>query len=125
MKPALPPALFLPSLLAFLALLASPALAGEKRVFRIDSLIASQKGGMIELQAKGAVQSGGWSKPRLRVLHNDGKVVTVEFLATPPPSDMTVIDALVPVSAATELKGRAASVRVQADQNEVTSQILH
>ena len=121
MKPALLSALLLPSL----ALLASPALAGEKRIFRIDSLIASQKGGTIELQAKGAVQTGGWSKPRLRVLHNDGKVVTVEFLATPPPSDMTVIDALVPVSAATELKGRAASVRVQADQNEVTSQILH
>ena len=120
MKPALLPALLLPSL----ALLASPALAGEKRVFRIDSLIVSQKGGTIELQARGAVQTGGWSKPRLKVLHNDGKVVTVEFLATPPPSDMTVIEALVPVTAATELKGRATSVRVQADQNEVTSQVL-
>jgi hypothetical protein len=120
MKPALLPLLPLP----LFGLLVLPALAGEKRVFRIDSLIASQKGGAIELQAKGAVHSGGWSKPRLRVVHNDGKLVTVEFLATPPPSDMTVIDALVPVSAATELKGRATSVRVQADQNEVTSQVL-
>ena len=120
MKPALLPALLLPCL----ALIASPACAGEKRVFRIDSLIASQKGGAIALQAKGAVQSGGWSKPRLRVLHNDGKVLTVEFLATPPPADMTVIDALVPVTAVAELKGRATSVRVQADQNEVTSQVL-
>ena len=120
MKPALLTALLLSSS----ALLASPVWAAEKRVFRIDSLIASQKGGMSELKAQGAVTTGGWSKPRLRVVHNDGKVVTVEFLATPPPSDMTVIDALVPVTASTELKGRASSVRVQADQNEVTSQVL-
>ena len=120
MKPALLTALLLSSS----AFMASPVWAGEKRVFRIDSLIASQKAGTIELKVKGAVPTGGWSKPRLRVVHNDGKVVTVEFLATPPPSDMTVIDALVPVTAATELKGRANSVRVQADQNEVTSQVL-
>ena len=87
-------------------------------------MIASQKGGTIELKVKGAVPSGGWSRPRLHVLHNDGKVVTVEFLATPPPSDMTVIDALVPVTAAAEVKGRAGSVHVLADQNEVTSEVL-
>lgn len=120
MKLALLSALLLPGL----ALGPAHGWAAEKRVFRIDSLIVSQKGGMIELKATGAVQTGGWSKPRLRVLRNDGKVVTVEFLATPPPSDMTVIDALVPVTAVTEVKGRASSVRVQADQNEVTSQVL-
>jgi hypothetical protein len=111
-------------LLSSFALLASPALAAEKRIFRIDSLIASQKGGTIELKAKGAVQSGGWSKPRLHILHNDGKSLTVEFLATPPPSDMTVIDALVPVTASAELKGRATSVHLLADQNEITSEVL-
>lgn len=111
-------------LLSCLAWTASPALAAEKRIFRIDSLIASQKGGTIEIKAKGAVLSGGWSKPRLHVLHNDSKSITVEFLATPPPSDMTVIDALVPVTASTELKGRATSVHLLADQNEVTSEVL-
>ena len=120
MKPL--PLLLSPLLLA--SLLASPALAGEKRVLRIDSLIASQKGGTVQLKAKGAVPTGGWSHPRLHVLRNDGKVLTVEFLATPPPSDMTVIDGLVPVTASTELKGRATSVHLVGEQNEVTSEVL-
>jgi hypothetical protein len=113
----------LPLLLAAL-LCISPALAAEKRVLRIDSLTASQKGGMIEVHAKGAVATGGWSKPRLHTLHADGKVVTMEFLATPPPTDMTVIDAMVPVTVTMQVKGRAGSVHLLADQNEVTSEVL-
>jgi hypothetical protein len=102
-----------------------PAFAAEKRVYRIDSLIASQKDGVIALQAKGAVQSGGWSKPRLHVVHGDGHTLTVEFLATPPPAGMTVIEGLVPVAAETDIKGHALSVHVLADENEMTSQVLH
>jgi len=101
-----------------------PAMAVEKRVFRIDSLIATQKDGTIQLQAKGAVQTGGWTKPRLHVMHGDGKTLTVEFLATPPPPGMTVIDAVVPVTATIEIKGKATSVHVLADENEMTSQVL-
>ena len=37
---------------------------------------------------------------------------------------MTVIDAVVPVSAETQVKGRTSSVHVLADQNEITSQVL-
>jgi hypothetical protein len=70
---------FLPAIAAIL-LLSAPALAADKRVFRIDSLIATQKGGQVILQAKGAVQTGGWSKPRLHLIRNDGHVMTVEFL---------------------------------------------
>src|ERR1041385_1724932 len=84
-----------------------PVLAGEKRVFRIDSLIATQKDGTIQLQAKGAVPTGGWTKPRLHVVHGDGHTLTVEFLATQPPPGMTVIDAVVPVTASVEVKARA------------------
>jgi hypothetical protein len=51
------------SFIAAALLLTSPALAADKRVFRIDSLIATQKGREITLQVKGAVQTGGWSKP--------------------------------------------------------------
>ena len=105
-------------------LCALPAFAAEKRVLRIDSLIASQKNGVIRLQAKGAVQSGGWTKPRLHVMHGDGHTITVEFLATAPPPGMTVIDALVPVAAEAKVRGRASSVHVIADQNEITSQVL-
>ena len=102
-----------------------PALAGEKRVFRIDSVIATQKNGVIQLQAKGAVPSGGWTKPRLHVVHGDGHTLTVEFVATSPPPGMTVIDGLVPVAASLDTKGRASSVHVLADENEMTSQVLH
>jgi hypothetical protein len=105
-------------------LCASPVLAAEKRVLRIDGLIASQKKGVITLQAKGAVQSGGWTKPRLHVMHGDGRKLTVEFLATPPPPGMTVIDAVVPVAAEARVRVRASSVHVLADQNEITSQIV-
>lgn len=111
-------------IIAILLLSAAPALAADKRVFRIDSLIATQKRGKIILQAKGAVPTGGWSKPRLHLIHNDGRVMTVEFLATPPPPEMTVIDGLVPVMAKTEIRGHAESVHVEADENEITSQVL-
>ena len=114
----------LPALLATLLLLAAPASAAEKRVFRIDSLIATQKNGTILLQAKGAVPTGGWTKPRLHIVHGDGHILTVEFLATAPPPGMTVIDVLVPVTASAEIKGKATSVHVLADENEMTSQIL-
>ncbi|HEX4178562.1 MAG TPA: hypothetical protein VHY57_08995, partial [Rhizomicrobium sp.] len=107
-----------------LLLSTAPALAADKRVFRIDSLIATQKHGQITLQAKGAVQTGGWSKPRLHLIHNDGRVMTVEFLATPPPPDMTVIDGLVPMTATAQIRGHAESVHVEADENEITSQVL-
>jgi hypothetical protein len=112
------------SVIAVLMLSAAPALGADKRVYRIDSLIATQKGGEVTLQAKGAVQGGGWSKPRLHLVHKDGRVMIVEFLATPPPPDMTVIDGLVPVSARAKFRGRAGSVHVEADQNEITSQVL-
>ena len=114
---------FLPAACALLC--AVPALAAEKRVFRIDSLIATQKNGIIQLQAKGAVETGGWTKPRLHVMHAEGHTITVEFLATAPPPGMTVIDALVPMTATADVKGRATSVHVLADENEMTSQVLH
>ena len=112
------------ALLAALILATAPASAAEKRVFRIDSLIATQKDGMILLQAKGAVPTGGWTKPRLHLIHGDGHTLTVEFLATQPPPGMTVIDAVVPVTASVEVKAKATSVHVLADENEMTSQVL-
>jgi hypothetical protein len=112
------------SFLAAVLLAAAPVSAAEKRVFRIDGLIATQKKGVILLEAKGAVPTGGWTKPRLHVMHGDGRTLTIEFLATPPPPGMTVIDAVVPVTASVEIKGRATSVHVLADENEMTSQVL-
>ena len=111
--------------LACLLLCVAPAVAADKRVYRIDSLLASRKGTSLVIQAKGAVPTGGWKTARLHVLHNDGRTVTVEFVAAPPPAGMRVIEALVPVEAQLSVKGRAGSVRALAEANEMTSQVLH
>jgi hypothetical protein len=106
---------------------ASPALAADRRVYKIDSVIATLKGSALVIQAKGAVQSGGWRNPRLRVLHSDGHAVTVELVALAPPPGMTVIEALVPVTATAGIKahGGVTLVRALAEANEITTQILH
>lgn len=111
-------------LLACALLFALPALAADRRVYKIDSVIAARKNGAITVQAKGAVQTGGWKNARLRVTHSDAHAVTVEFSATPPPPGMTVIEALVPVEAELKIKSRAASVKVSAEVNEMTAQVL-
>lgn len=112
-------------LLTVLALLPAFALAADKRVYRIDSLIATRTNGVLRIQAKGAVQSGGWKNARLHVLHSDKNAVTAEFVAAPPAAGMTVIEALVPVEAETRIKARAPSVHVVAEANEMTTQVLH
>ena len=110
-------------------LCASPALAADRRIYKIDSVIATlSKKGVLLIQAKGAVEGGGWTKPHLHVLHNDGRMITVEFLATPPPPGMAVIDGLVPIGAIGQMKIKTrvaiGSVHAIADANEVTTQVL-
>jgi hypothetical protein len=105
-----------------------PAAAAEKRVYKVDSVIATVKGHRLVIQAKGAVETGGWKGARLHLIHSsETRTVAVEFLATPPPPGMTVIEALVPVEATLELRARPhiANVRAVADANEMTSQVLH
>ena len=113
-------------LAAFILSCASPALAADKRVYKIDSLIATQKKGRITVQVNGAVQSGGWKNPRLHVIPRDNnRTLTVEFLATPPPPGMVVIDALLPVTVSADFKAAGnTAVKVVADANEMTAQIL-
>jgi hypothetical protein len=111
-------------LIAAALLCALPAHAAEKRVYRIDSLIATHKGASIIIEAKGAVQTGGWNRPRLHVIHSDRRALTLEFLATPPPPEMTVIGGLVPVAASFRLKSHATSVHVLAYENEIATQVL-
>ncbi len=111
------------TLLALL-LISAPAFAADKKVWRIDSLIATQKNGVITVEAKGAVQSGGWKNARLKLVHSDAHGATFEFVAAAPAPGMTVIDAVVPVAATAQVKGRVASVRAAAEANEMTSQVL-
>ena len=105
-------------------LLTLPAQAADKKVWRIDSLIATQQGGVITVQAKGAVMSGGWKNARLKLVKSDAHGASFEFIAAAPPSGMTVIDVLVPVSATAQVRARAGSVRAAAEENEMTTQVL-
>ena len=114
--------------LSALMLLATPALAApEKRVWRVDSVIATQAGTSIVVQVKGDVQSGGWSRPRLRQERGDARTLVVEFLAQPPAANANVITALLPVTARITLRssGSVIAVKAMAEANEVTAQILH
>ncbi len=117
--------------LAVLVLTALPAIhpawAAEKRVWRVDSVVATQAGGTVVVQVKGAVQSGGWSHARLKAGHGDARTLVVEFVAQAPPPAATVISGLLPVTASITLTGTHGALAVKAlgEANEVTAQILH
>ena len=114
--------------LAILVLAASTiaAQATEKPVYRLDSVTAVAVPGGIRIEARGAVRSGGWGNARLKVLQVDAKTVVVEFLAQAPAPNTVVIQGLIPVSAQVTVKAGSGvtSVRVEADANDVTAQVL-
>jgi hypothetical protein len=117
---------------AFLALPA-PAMAAiaiEKPISRIDTLIATEKDGRITVQAKGAVTGGGWKHPALRPSKSttpaDAHVMVFDFIAESPLPNQAVIPGLMPVAAQLTVKARKGTVSVRAvsASNEVTTQIL-
>jgi hypothetical protein len=119
--------MFRPALAALLLVAsASAALAAEKHVYRLDSVVATAVPGGIRIEARGAVQGGGWSHARLKLTHSDAKTLVVEFLAQPPAAGTVVITGLLPVSAQATVKAGhgVTSVRAVADANEVTAQVL-
>lgn len=114
--------------LAFLLLAASAATAqgAEAPVYRLDSVIATAVKGGIQIQAKGAVQGGGWKQVRLKVVKTAADSIVLEFTGQPPAPDAVVIQGLLPVSAQVTLKAgaRVTSVRAVAEANEITAQVL-
>jgi len=110
-----------------LTVLAHPAAAAEKRVWRVDSVVATQAGGTVVVEVKGAVQSGGWNRPRLKASHGDAHTLVVEFVAQAPSPSAVVIDGLLPVTAKITINAAhgAVTVRALGQANEVTAQILH
>jgi hypothetical protein len=117
------------------ALLALPAAAAvpvvtDKPVARIDGLVATVKGGVIIVQAHGAVTGGGWKhaslKPAKSTAPGDAHTIVLEFVAQPPVSNQAVIPGLLPVTATLTLKARkgVVSVRAISAVNDITTQIL-
>ena len=105
---------------------APAAWASEKPVWRLDSVIATAVKGGIQVQVKGAVRSGGWTQVKLRQVKSSPDTVVLELIATPPAANAVVIQGLLPVSAQATVKAGSGvtSVRVEADANDITAQIL-
>lgn len=106
----------------------SPAIAASKPnaqlIQKIDHASASFRDGKLTISAKGAVSSGGWENPQLKLLQHKSKAATlvVEFRANPPAKNLRVIQALLPVSAVTTVKAAhgVTNVRVVSKTNSVT-----
>ncbi|HKD46370.1 MAG TPA: hypothetical protein VKB67_01670 [Rhizomicrobium sp.] len=121
---------FLMAVLLALPLPAMAAIAPGQLVSRVDSVIATEKGGRLTVQAKGAVTSGGWKRAALKPVKSvtaaDAHVLVLNFVAEPPQPTDAVIPGLLPVAAAISLKTRKGivSVRAVSGSNEITTQIL-
>jgi hypothetical protein len=97
-------------------------------VYKIDSVTAVQKPHELVIEAKGAVRTGGWEKPKLRVEQwPDTNTMVVVFVAIPPPPQKMVVQAILPVHAklTVPLKENAevTEVRVAGETNSITTKI--
>jgi len=115
---------------AILPLLAAPAHAQKPAqpvpILRLDNVSARVTGRKLVIRAAGAVASGGWSAPHLRVepgRRAEARTLVVDFLATPPAGNAVIIHGLVPVTTTlTTSRPRYAvtQVKVQSATNSIT-----
>lgn len=120
--------LLAPAIFALAAATATTASAEPKLIYKIDRVTAAIIKGHLVINASGAVNSGGWTLPRLHLLPHKPEVdtETVEFQATPPITDAVVIQALLPISttAVFPLPHYAVvQVKVVGETNAVAAQI--
>ena len=117
------------AVLGLAAATATAALTTPKLIYKVDTVTVKASGSNLVVTATGAVNSGGWTLPHLhkreaRAPETDTAVV--EFLATPPPPSVVVIQALVPVSATGRFplpRYGTVQVRVVAESNSVTAPV--
>jgi len=91
---------------ALAAATATSAAPVQKLVYKVDSVTVKTVGRHLMVTATGAVNSGGWTAPRLHMkeVHiPESDTEVIEFLATPPSTDTVVIQALLPVSVTAKL----------------------
>jgi hypothetical protein len=110
-----------------IALTASAAMAASpKLVYRIDRATATIVDNRLVVMVMGAVRSGGWAKPKLRlheVIVPEARTLEIDFVATPPRRAAVVVQAILPVSV--KLKTRlphygVAEVKIVSETNSVT-----
>ena len=110
------------------AVAAQDAFAASELVYRIDSASVAATRGRLVVSANGAVKSGGWTKPMLRIRRGTAPADTlmVEFVATPPRSMRAVVQVILPISASltTALRPRTLQVKLISRSNSVTVPIV-
>jgi hypothetical protein len=115
--------------IALAAATATAIAAAPKPIYQVDSVVAKIVNHHLVVQARGAVVSGGWTKPRLHLetKHTPESPETViEFQATPPDGGDAVIQALLPVEATAVFplpRYGTVRVKVTTQTNAVTAPI--
>lgn len=105
------------------------AAARAQLIYKVDHVTASIQGRKLIVTASGAVNSGGWENPKLHIKEiriPESAALDIEFLATPPPKDAVVIQALLPVNATLTAPlppYGTTEVKVEAQSNSVTAPI--
>ena len=115
-------------LVCFLAITSavSAAAAPATPVYRIDGATATIRHHRLIVRAEGAVRTGGWATPQLRLREasaSEARVLQVEFVAIPPRHGAAVAHAILPVHAvlAARLPGdNVAQVTVVSETNSMT-----
>ncbi|MEI9888172.1 MAG: hypothetical protein WDN08_17080 [Rhizomicrobium sp.] len=114
--------------LALAAATATAANAAPKAIYRVDAVTAKIVKNHLVVQAKGAVTSGGWTRPRLHLEPHAAEAPdqVIEFQASPPLDNAVVIQALLPVETTAVFplpRYGTVRVKVTAETNSVTAPI--
>jgi len=113
------------ALVAALSVAASAFAGDAKLIYRIDSATAKIEKHRLVISARGAVNSGGWNNPHLRlkeIVVPETKTLQVIFVAIPPARQKAVVQALLPVSASKVAKlphYGAKEIRILAETNSI------
>jgi hypothetical protein len=117
------------ALSALAAATATGAGAAPKLIYKVDKVTATTVHNRLVVTATGAVNSGGWTSPRLHMKEfhiPESDTEVIEFLATPPGASEVVIQALLPVSVTEKFPlphYGTVQVKVVAESNSVTAPI--
>lgn len=109
---------------------ATSGVATAQPVYKVDSVFASVAKGSnrLVIQAKGAVRTGGWERPRLEVKERNvtDDTMIIVFVALPPPPKSVVVQAVLPVLARVTIavpSRKIMAVKVAAETNSITARI--
>ena len=114
--------------LALAAATATASVAAPQLVMRVDSVTAKVVNHRLVVQAKGAVNTGGWTRPRLHLVPHVAEAPdeVIEFQASPPLDNAVVIQALLPIETTAVFplpRYGTVRVKVTSESNSVTAPI--